>query len=348
MRISDRGAAFGGVMTCGSVWMCPVCAAKVTEGRRQEVAQAIEAHLAAGGRVYMAAFTAPHDRRMTAQELRGLIAGSWRRMQGGKRWKAAKVKADLVGTVRALEVTHGDHGWHPHLHVLFFFGADADPDEVDAFGVFLFEQWARIIRKLGYGECNPAVWRFEEARSSDDAGDYVAKWGADREVTKGHAKLGRKGGRSPWQILTDIAAGDRRSIMLFREYAAAFKGARQLTWSGGLKQRYGIVDVSDEVIAETAAEHEEAAPLAGRLQRHVADALFRRRLHTRFLEALERRNLWLDALAFLRRYGIDPDGPPPEHPRDAATRREWATYGHGGQDGSPGHPGMDRAVSTAA
>src|SRR5664279_2587900 len=33
-RSSDGGASFGNLATCGSVWHCPVCAAKITEQRR--------------------------------------------------------------------------------------------------------------------------------------------------------------------------------------------------------------------------------------------------------------------------------------------------------------------------
>ena len=46
--------------------------------------------------------------------------------------------------------------------------------------------------------------------------------------------------------------GDKRAGALFAEYAAAFKGRRQLVWSPGLKKRAGIDEVSDEQAAEDA------------------------------------------------------------------------------------------------
>ena len=39
----EHGAGFfSGLVTCGSVWACPVCAAKVQERRREEIALAID------------------------------------------------------------------------------------------------------------------------------------------------------------------------------------------------------------------------------------------------------------------------------------------------------------------
>ena len=37
-----------------------------------------------------------------------------------------KDELGIVGTIRSLEVTCGPNGWHPHLHVLIFAGADVE------------------------------------------------------------------------------------------------------------------------------------------------------------------------------------------------------------------------------
>ena len=54
----------------------------------------------------------------------------------------------------------------------------------------------------------------------------------------------------------------KRSGALFVEYAETFKGARQLVWSKGLKQRFEIDSISDEELAE---QQDEEAMLLGRL-----------------------------------------------------------------------------------
>jgi RecB family exonuclease len=44
--------------------------------------------------------------------------------------------------------------------------------------------------------------------------------------------------------------GDKRAGALFRVYAEAFKGKRQLVWSKGLKALFCVEDISDEALAE--------------------------------------------------------------------------------------------------
>ena len=54
--------SYGGLQTCGSVWACPVCAAKIAERRRVELLDAMEMHKAQGGVVSLLTLTTPHQR----------------------------------------------------------------------------------------------------------------------------------------------------------------------------------------------------------------------------------------------------------------------------------------------
>ena len=56
-------ASYGGLQTCGSVWTCPVCAAKIAERRRVELLDAMELHKAQGGAVYLLTSPPPSARR---------------------------------------------------------------------------------------------------------------------------------------------------------------------------------------------------------------------------------------------------------------------------------------------
>ncbi len=47
-------------------------------------------------------------------------------------------------------------------------------------------------------------------------------------------KRAKGSNRTPWQLLEAAAMGDGRAAALFRDYAAAFKGTRQVTYSHGL------------------------------------------------------------------------------------------------------------------
>ena len=71
---------FGGVETCGSVWMCPVCAAKVTEGRKEDIDAVLSTHNRAGGVAYMATLTIPHHRFQRCRDLKQAVSEN----MGGK------------------------------------------------------------------------------------------------------------------------------------------------------------------------------------------------------------------------------------------------------------------------
>lgn len=262
VRCGDK-ASYAGIETCGSVWLCPACASKIAEGRRQEVRALAEAHCRAGGEIYMAAFTLRHHRWQKASELRDAVTSSWSKMLAGKPWQRARDKVGCVGGVRALEVTHGSNGWHPHLHVVFFIEGVKPPAEgavmlpqmvaamhaekqnaIDEFGIWLFERWSKIVHRAGYGWCEPSIWKFERAAQYDAVTDYVVKGNFDMELTRGHMKLAKGGGRSPWQLLADYDAGDANAGRLFQDFAAAFKGARQLTYFGDLREAHSDLELA--------------------------------------------------------------------------------------------------------
>lgn len=244
------GTHYAGLETCGSVWHCPVCAGRVAQRRCQEVAEIIQAHQSMGGAVYMVTLTIRHHAFQRAAELRHAVTEAWRKVQGGSVWQGMKERAGVKGTVRALEVTYGQAGWHPHMHVLICTGKELPEATEEYLRGAIFDRWAAAVRKLGYGECSRDAYRFDLCGSPDEAGVYVSKWGTASELVKGHSKMARGGGFSPWQLLKLAGEGDHTAGRLFREYAGAFKGARQLTWSMGFRANLGFgLELEDEFLA---------------------------------------------------------------------------------------------------
>lgn len=70
------------------------------------------------------------------------------------------------------------------------------------------------------------------------ADQYVGKWGIEHEMTKGHVKKGKET-FTPFDLLRlsekDDLIFEKFPSKLFQEFAIAFKGARQLVFSRGLK-----------------------------------------------------------------------------------------------------------------
>lgn len=252
---------YGGLQTCASVWACPVCAAKISERRRLELLQAMQQHEANGGQVLLLTLTNPHTLTDDLSAMLKAQALAMSRFNSTKSAKALWSSIDCIGSVRAWEVTHGANGWHPHFHLLLFVrsGLDLEPLRARFYAV-----WANCCRLAKL----PAPSEQHGVRLDDGskAADYVSKglWGLDREMTKGHMKKAKSGGRSPFDLLRSyLYDRDKQAGALFREYSAAFKGKRQLVWSKGLKAIFAVEEKTDE---ETAAAIEARSVLFGYIE----------------------------------------------------------------------------------
>ena len=125
-----KTASYGGLQTCGSVWVCPVCGAKVVERRRGEIQQAMAQHRACGGEVHLLTLTVPHTR---FDALEGLLERQGKALQGFLRDRKVKEvfkEMGYIGQIRGYETTHGrkgtNNGWHPHFHFLQFVQVKGD------------------------------------------------------------------------------------------------------------------------------------------------------------------------------------------------------------------------------
>lgn len=273
-------AHYGNLMTCGYVWSCPICAPKVAARRAVEVEQAITAHHQAGGRVLFLTLTVPHyahdDLFHLLPDYTGALSSFWSR----RGVKDALRVVGFAGSIRALEVTHGGNGWHPHTHYLLFV-KDLDEVEQEALEGGLRSMWERVVSsRLGRDVNHHGLTLQKVGGGSQDGGTdedaeqlarYVVKsledsiWDAPQEMTRGHIKKARRGGRTPFALLHDYATtDDRQAGALFVEFVRAFHGRRQLSWSKGLRSKLlgSEVEASDQELAERV---EEEAALLGTL-----------------------------------------------------------------------------------
>ena len=253
-------ASYSGLQTCGSVWVCPVCAAKISERRRVELVSAIDQHKKNGGEVLLLTLTNPHH---LGDKLADVLEGQKKALSFFNCCKAAvNLNAEIgyIGQVRALEVTHGrrrqiNNGWHPHYHILLFVqsGLDLIPLRRK-----YYERWAKACEKAWL-----KVPDYEHGLRLDDGGQaakYASKWGLESELTKGHTKKSTDG-ETPWDFLRAVASDkDRQAMALFREFAETFKGKRQLFWSHGLKKQFSIGEATDEELAD---QQDDLAALLG-------------------------------------------------------------------------------------
>jgi hypothetical protein len=253
---------FTGLQTCGSVWTCPICANRIQETRRQEIALAMKFLCSEkqGKQAVMVTFTFPHTASDKLKELLEKFSKSLHNFKSGKAFVGFKNRYGFEGLIRSLEITRGGNGWHPHTHELFFVDKNLDQPE---FKEWLQNRWLNVCSKSGLVDINDDdkvdafIKHSLDVKFNCSTSDYLAKfddkanWGVDREIAKASSKNGKKNGMHPFELAFQGYS------QLFIEYTEAIKGKAQLFWSRDLKKKVGIVDISDEEISEEDKKEED-------------------------------------------------------------------------------------------
>lgn len=264
--VSDehKRAHYANLMICGSVWTCPVCAAKISERRKKEIEAAANVHTEAGGFLLMVTLTFSHDRfdklpDLLGSDQRSGLRGALQRFRNSRGYKAVSEEMQLLGLVRNLEVTWGaQNGWHPHVHELWLINRKLGPRLLAQLRDRLFAAWHSAC--LHAGLPLPNRKRGVHIVVARSPAEYLQKWGREErwgissELAKSHTKKSSNPkGFTPFDLLRAIDDGSPKSefyASIFRDYAKAFFGARQCFWTRGLKALFGIADLSDEQLAE--------------------------------------------------------------------------------------------------
>jgi hypothetical protein len=232
-------AFYRGLSICGSSWVCPVCSAKITEKRANELILVGNTNI---DFAFMATITIKHTSADSLHDLNHALSESWRAVRSGRWYKDFKYRNGIYGSVSGFEVTYGKaSGWHPHKHVLFF-SYKKDLDLV-AIKKELFDEYFKELNKRG------RFVNFEHGLDVLGMGsgfDYVS--GMFKEVSKSNNKSGRGPGRyHPFELL-DL---DSHHKLKFVEYALETKGRHQLEYSPGLRSMLGLEpELSDEEVAQ--------------------------------------------------------------------------------------------------
>lgn len=243
-----RKAYYRHLRTCGSIWICPVCASKISEERRKEIRKVIEE---VPLQPVLMLYTMEHHKTDTLATTVAALLSCYAAQTSGRGWENIKNDYNIFGWVRALEFTHGANGWHPHLHVIQW----SDTCQLDMMRSEIGDRWRSVLGTIGKKYIDGVSFNLTEA--DKEVGDYVSKmgiheikWGADHELAKSAVKKAKKGHRNPIQLLWDSAHGDKVAGGLFREYSIYTAGRRQLEWSRkpNLKQIAGVIELTDNEV----------------------------------------------------------------------------------------------------
>jgi hypothetical protein len=266
VKVNEGGAYFANIRKCGAVHVCPICSPKVRAARAREIEVALAAHRATGGGVEFVTLTLRHHAVERLESLLGLVADGFRTVIGSGRWVREwyleREAFGVLGTIRTLELTHGENGWHPHLHVLVLTKTRLSDHERQIMQDGWWQRWSWYLERKGHhGTTREHGIDWREVRSTADVSRYMAKVydNLHHEMARSDLKEARHGGRNPFRLLSDLVEAGKydrqtgelnRDYVLWREYELAIKGRQFLTWSTGIKQLYGVDELTDEEHAE--------------------------------------------------------------------------------------------------
>lgn len=291
-----KKAFYAGLVVCGRVWTCPVCAAKIQERRRLEIARAFDHAYSTGRKIVMVTFTFPHYAADRLTDLLAKQADAFKRLRAGKPWERIKDRHGYGGLIRSLEVTLGANGWHPHTHEAWLVSADCNAYQLRN---AVARRWVKMCQKAGLAPDDTrklAAFLRRGVQITDNcrASEYLAKqddsrhWGADRELAKSNSKTSRSAkGFHPFALLREHADGGetrKDAGSRYLEYAEAMRGKAQLFWSRGLKAEVGLDEKTDE---ELALEQTDKADLLAGLTPHQWRVVLRHKARAEILNIAE-------------------------------------------------------------
>lgn len=284
-------AFYGGLMVCGNSWICPVCASKISERRKQELRKAFDQHISAGGHCTMLTMTFSHSRSDKLEDSLAALSSALIHLGKDGGYQRLRKELGVIGSVRAFEVTYGDaNGFHPHIHSLQFHNVSIDPWERMEYQERFYNYWERACEKAGLQTSWEHGLRLDDAEEADQYigkwGETIkSKWGIDNEMTKTNTKQGRAGSLTPFDFLRLVVEdGDLKYTDKFIEYSHAMKGKTQLKWSKGLKGMFDVEDKTDQQIAE---EKEEPADRLGGLEWKQWKYILEHEYRVKLLELIE-------------------------------------------------------------
>lgn len=279
-RGSDGTAHLSGIETCGSIWSCPVCAAKIRFTRAEEIARGLATHIERGGGALLVTLTLPHDADDKLARTVQLVSDGFANVNAGRGYADDRAAFGILGHIRAFEVTHGANGWHPHLHVVVALERRATADGAAALEARWQARWDRWLVRMGWRPSKDGIGvRVDQIRRDEAAiGAYMAKLqegekldrSVGNEMARADLKSARGGSRVPFEILADFGSDALADDLdLWQEYQLATKGRSAIRWSKGL--RLLLLGTEDEETDEEIA----AAEVAGVEIARLTPGLFR-------------------------------------------------------------------------
>jgi len=153
LRRDKTGAAFTGLAKCDNPFYCPVCAPVQLIDKSNEIKSIVSNFLEENENhtTLMVTQTFSHsidDKLKPLIQLLTKVNGS---LKAGRFRKDLEANFGFFSAIRAIESTYSDvHGWHPHLHEIWFFKKKLTVSDVLNLKDVLFKKYVTLLEKKGY------------------------------------------------------------------------------------------------------------------------------------------------------------------------------------------------------
>lgn len=258
LRISvDGKPGYSGFAHCGKVWLCPVCSAKIETRRRGELEQLVHYVVEHGYVLAFGTYTLRHRRGQALEPLWDGLSAGWRAVRQSRAVRRLRKEYGCVGVIKAVEITHGKHGWHPHLHTIHVFNPPRERLSTDGTTTVDFELGQEHIAELHAAEVR--AWRASakaqrltaplargqqlrlvDTADVDDVVAYVAK----------HDRLGEEGTELRRQVRT---TADKHPGRYVNSRAVGFEMAGASTKKGRQESRT-MMELLQDLVADGDAD----------------------------------------------------------------------------------------------
>lgn len=249
-----------GVEHCNSIWACPLCSARIREGRRTEIQDGFTQAKSLGWKAWFVTFTVPHTVKTPLAKSLKALRSAYAKMR-----KYSSLKSfwnGVEGVIKSTEVQVGSSGFHPHFHCIFFTHGSIEEEKLKG-------AWARAVVKEGLARPNDSVGVVIKEATSAGISSYLSKVQENKislEMTRSDLKKGRGGKKAEWhcspfdlldkEVELPIEMPQRQKLWV--EFFKATKGLSAIRWSKGLKEKLFVEEVEDEELGALSPEEADA------------------------------------------------------------------------------------------
>jgi hypothetical protein len=282
-RLKDDPHHFTGLSTCGSPWVCPVCAGKIRAHRAEEASRAIVSALEKGYSILSVTDTIPHSAEHELGVTLNMLAEGRRFVANQTVVKSLRREVGFVGSITGKEITHGLSGWHPHSHSVEIFEHEMTLASYAGLSSAYYDYFNRFYRRNGFdGLSRQHGIRVEPVELGGVAlANYVAKFqeGAAirlhtaHEVARWDLKLGRSGSMMPFDIAAQyFRTGDWAMLQLWYEFEEYSRRKSAIRFTKDLRALLlpHEADQSDKQLAELKVGGTNVVLFTGSFYRKIA------------------------------------------------------------------------------